>query len=106
MFDHLRKKVASENPSVAPAQHNPFELLQRRPLNYLGQMSAAQAAAVPAGSWVFDPICVCVGYLPIYAEWFASPSGDGMAWYQVSGAPGPLQVTPKEAYVWQEQVMN
>lgn len=69
-------------------------------------MSAVQAATVPAGSWVFDPLCTCVGYVPIYAQWFDSSSGDVMAWYQVSGAPGPLQLTPKEAYVWQEQVMN
>jgi hypothetical protein len=108
VIDYLQKKVASESSSVAFAQRNPFELLQRQPVNYLGEMTraAAAAAAAPAGSWVFDPVCACVGYLPIYTQWFDSPSGDAIAWYQVSGAPGPLQLTAKQAYVWQGQVMN
>jgi len=104
VIDYLQKKVASGNSSAALTQRNPFELLQRRPVNYFGEMTAVEA--VPAGGWVFDPVCICVGYLPIYAQWFDSPSGEAMAWYQVSGEPGPLQLTAKEAYVWQGQVMN
>ena len=69
-------------------------------------MSPLEVAAAPAGSWVFDTDCVCVGYLPMYPQWFDSPSGDVMAWYQVHGAPGPLLLLAKEAYVWQDQVMN
>lgn len=106
VLDHLQKNVAAGKSSVALLQHNPFELLQRRPLNYLGAMSAAQALAAPPGSWVFDAVCDCVGYLPIYAEWFDSPSGELMAWYQITGAPGPLQLVAKENYVWQNQTMN
>lgn len=106
VIDYLQKKVASGNSSAALTQRNPFELLQRRPVNYFGEMTAVEAVPVPAGSWVFDPVCICVGYLPIYAQWFDSPSGEAMAWYQVSGEPGPLQLTAKEAYVWQGQVMN
>ena len=106
VIDHLRKKVASEGASVTLTQHNPFELLQRYPFNYLGEMSPAQAQLAPGGSWVFDPVCVCVGYLPIWSEWFDSPSGDLMAWFRISGASGPLQLTAKEAYFWQGQIMN
>ena len=106
VIDHLHKNVMAANSSVALSQHNPFELLQRHPVNYFGEVTPAEAAAAPGGSWVFDPVCVCVGYLPIYAEWFDSPSGAVMAWYQISGAPGPLQLTAKENYVWQGQVMN
>lgn len=106
VLDHLRKNVASGNSSGALTQHNPFELLQRHPVNYRGEMTPAEAAAAPAGSWVFDPVCACVGYLPLHSEWFDSPSGDVMAWYRVEGAPGPLQLTAKEAYVWQDQMMN
>ncbi len=106
VIDHLHTSVSSSNAAVVSAQRNPFELLQRRPINYVGAKSATEAASAPVGSWVFDPACVCVGYLPRYAEWFDSPSGDLMAWYQVTGAPGPLQLTAKEAYVWQGQAMN
>jgi len=106
VIDHLQKSVVAGNSPVALAQRNPFELLQRQPVNYRGEMTPAAAAAAPAGRWVFDPGCICVGYLPIYAQWFDSPSGDAMAWYQVSGAPGPLQLTAKEAYVWQGQAMK
>lgn len=106
VIDHLRKSVAFEDASAALAQHNPFELVQRYPSNYLGEMSRDQAEASPTGGWVFDPDCVCVGYLPIYAEWFDSPSGDLMAWFRVLGESGPLQLTAKENYLWQGEVLK
>jgi hypothetical protein len=106
VLEHLRKEAAAEDASVARAQHNPFELLQRYPLNYIGEMSREQAELAPSGVWVFDPDCVCVGYLPIWGEWFDSPSGDLMAWYRVGGEQGALQLTAKEAYRWQGQALN
>jgi len=104
VLDHLRRSVPSG--TGAAVQNNPFELLERRQPNYFGEASAAQALAAPAGSWVFDAACVCAGYLPLDTQWLQSPTGDVMAWYQISGAPGPLQLSAKEAYVWQGQVMN
>ncbi|ABD71071.1 hypothetical protein Rfer_3362 [Rhodoferax ferrireducens T118] len=104
VLDHLRRSVPSG--AGAAVQNNPFELLEHRLPNYFGAASAAQALAAPAGSWVFDAACVCVGYLPLGTEWLQSPTGDVMAWYQISGAPGPLQLTAREVYVWQGQVMN
>ena len=106
VIDHLRQNVAFGGPSVALTQRNPFELLQTRPLNYLGEMTMIDAMVAPAGGWVFDPVCNCVGYLPVHGQWLVSPSGDPMAWYQLSGAPGPLELTAKEAYAWQGEVMN
>jgi len=102
-----RNVLAWTAPPVAPPQTNPFKLLQRYPANYLGEMNAEQAVvAAPAGGWVFDPDCVCVGYLPMDTEWLDSPSGDLMAWYRVSVGPGPLQLTAKENYRWQDQALN
>jgi hypothetical protein len=106
VIDHLREQVVEKTGSPASPQHNPFELLQRYPTNYIGEMSPQQAAASPSGTWVFDPVCVCVGYLPIWGEWLNSPNGDIMVWYRVSGVTGPLQLTAKEAYVWQGQMLN
>lgn len=106
VIDYLHRNVAAPNSPVSLAQHNPFELLQRKPVNYVGEMTTADAVFVPSGSWVFDPVCACAGYMPMYAQWFDSPNGDVMAWFRLDGAPGPLQLTAKEAYVWQDQVMN
>lgn len=84
------------------ARANPFLLLQREPPNYAGVMRAARAPYEMApGNWMFDPVCVCIGYLPIYGEWLQAPSGDSMLWLQVSPPPGPLMLRLREAYRWQ-----
>lgn len=106
VLDHLQSKVASRASSVGVVQHNPFELLQRYPVNYLGEVTDAAAQTLPPGSWVFDPVCTCVGYLPMHAEWLGSPSGDVMAWFRVEGEPGSLQLTVKEVYTWHGQGLN
>ena len=106
LIDHLNRNVAQEKAPAVLTQLNPFLLLQNQPLNYLGAMTPAEAAVVPVGNWVFDPVCVCVGYVPIYAQWFESPRGDVVAWFGVSGAPGPLKLLPKENYVWQGQIIK
>jgi hypothetical protein len=106
VIDHLQRSLPSGSRSLNASQRNPFELLQRRQPNYFGEIRAVQAATVPPGSWVFDADCVCIGYLPLNSEWFESPSGDVIAWYRIEGAPGPWQLTAKEAYRWQGQVLN
>jgi hypothetical protein len=106
VIDYSRKHTKAGTSALVPTQLNPFELLENNPVNYRGAMTAVEAAKAPMSGWVFDPVCVCVGYLPLDDLWFDSPSGDVMAWYQVSGAPGPLQLTAKEAYVWQGKVVN
>lgn len=106
VIDFLRQKAKQNASDVVVMQRNPFELLQRRPPNYVGEMNRAKAVSAPAGSWVFDRDCACVGYMPLHGEWFNSPSGDVMAWYGVRGSSGPLEVVAKEAYVWQNQVMD
>lgn len=106
VLDFLRKQVAAQDTSSALTQHNPFELLGHYPVNYIGEMSPEQAELAPSGIWVFDPDCVCVGYLPIWGGWFDSPSGDPMAWFRVLGESGPLQLVAKESYHWQGEVLN
>jgi hypothetical protein len=101
VIDHLHRTVRAGNDALAPPHNNPFELLERRPTNYQGETSAAQGSGTLAGHWVFDPACVCVGYLPQYPQWFDSPSGETMAWFRVDGAPGPLQLNARENYTWQ-----
>ena len=106
LIDHLQNSLTAGQSSVALRQRNPFELFQQRPSNYLGEMSRAQAALAPGGSWVYDGDCACVGYLPLNDQWFDSPSGDVMAWYAVNNALGPLRLTAKESYVWQGRAIR
>jgi len=102
-----RHRVAVQNQTGVVVQRNPFELLERRPANYFGEIRSGEWAFVPPGYWVFDAVCVCVGYLPVDVTGFDSPSGDTVAWYRVEGAAGvPLQLTAKDLYLWQGQIIN
>lgn len=74
VLDHLRLMARGEGYTVASMQHNPFELLEHYPGNYVGVLSASQEAVAPAGGWLFDPQCVCVGYRPVWTEWLGSPA--------------------------------
>jgi hypothetical protein len=109
VFQHLQSQAqhASKDAVVAVMHHNPFELLKQRPGNYWGEVTSSTALALPSGNWVFDSKCECMGYLPQDATEFDTASGDSMAWFHVSAAAnGLLQITAREAYVWQGVVLN
>ncbi len=106
VIDHLQKSIVHPNTALPALQSNPFELLKHTPANYLGEMTPQLARNAAPGNWVFDPECVCVGYLPLYDPWFESPSADPLAWFRVTGAPGPLQMVARERYVWQGQALE
>ena len=106
VIDHLQRSTSSDPKFVASLQRNPFELLQRRPVNFAGEVRQQDFLAIAPGSWVFDPVCVCAGYLPIYPQWFDSPSGDPMVWFRISAPPPPFQLMPKESYVWFEDAIR
>ena len=106
LLDYLHQKVKGDSQAMAGVQRNPFELLEHKPVNYKGVLRPDEVEAVPAGSWLFEPSCDCVGYVPLYSQWFVSPSGDVMAWYRVSGEQEALQLIAKDAYRWQDEVMN
>lgn len=104
----LRRQVTnSHGPGLEGVvdQRNPFELLQRRPSNYAGETSLNDAALVAPGTWVFDPVCVCIGYRPTYPQWLLSASGDSMLWFDV-GSPGPLMITAREDHLWRDQLLK
>ena len=111
IIDYLAHQVAV-TPGAGPSQPmtgqqtNPFLLLHRIPSNYAGEMQAVEVRNLPPGSWLFDPACPCIAYRPLHPEWLASPSGAGVLWFDVVGAPGPLQLTPREAYVWKGEALT
>lgn len=106
IIDHLHHSVAPQSAPAPAVTTNPFELLQRPAPNYRGEVSASQTQAVPSGSWVYDPACACIGYRPLDDAWLDSPSGNPMAWFALSGAPGPLQLRARETYAWQGAALD
>jgi hypothetical protein len=93
---------ASERQAGAP---NPFVLLLHRPASYVGEVSMRQAGQLAPGSWLFEPDCRCIGYVPLSAEWLSSPSGDRMIWIRIiSGQPDQLQL--REHYLWQGKPLD
>jgi hypothetical protein len=107
VIDYLKRHAnPATGASDGKAPGSPFELLARRPTNYAGIVIDRNVQNVPVGSWVFDPVCPCVGYRPLNDGWLDSPSGEPMAWYRLSGAPGPLQLTAREQYRWQNQILD
>lgn len=106
VIDYLHRKADPAAAAAAKEPRNPFDLLQYRPVNYAGIVSVRQSLAVAPGSWIFDPACPCVGYRPMDDAWFDSPSGEPLAWYRLEGAPGPLQLTAGERYLWRDQVLD
>ena len=102
----LETQVARPPVAVATQQRNPFALLQRRPINYAGEMDLVAAENSAPGSWIFDPVCGCVGYLPIDPQWLSSANGATSIWYRVGTGPGPLQLTAMQAYTLQGQVLD
>ncbi len=106
VIDHLQRNTSHAGQSVASSQRNPFELLQRRPVNFAGEVRQQEDPAPSPGTWVFDPVCVCVGYLPIYSQWFDSASGDPMLWFRMSAPSPPFQLSAKEAYTWLDETIR
>jgi general secretion pathway protein G len=56
----LRIRLTNGGRAVGPAElariaeQNPFDLLQQKPDNYLGEYYSPDLEAMPAGNWVFD----------------------------------------------------
>lgn len=106
VLDFLQQTVNAGRPNVVIQQRNPFRLLKELPANYGGEFAALHMETVAPGSWVFDPDCSCVGYLPLYPQDLESPTNTPALWFKVGGAPGPLQMTATNTYVWQGQLLN
>lgn len=106
VLDFLQQTVHTARPNVLAPQRNPFLLLKALPDNYAGEFGALHMDTVAPGRWVFDPNCSCVGYLLLYPQGLESPAPVPAIWFKVGGAPGPLQITAMETYVWQGQLLN
>jgi len=106
VIDHLQGAAATKGQVVAIAQRNPFLLLDHMPGNYAGVLAGGNADPVPGGKWVFDAYCNCIGYGPMYPFALDGGTDTPMVWFRISAPPGPLQITPVQAYHWQGELVN
>ena len=102
----LEMQVAGYTPVVVAQQQNPFLLLQRKPLNYVGESDLTSALNAPPGSWIFNPTCRCVGYLPTDENWVSAPNGAEVIWFRVSAPAEPPQLVAVQPYRWQGQTLD
>lgn len=100
VVQHLKGAVQSPATQMSPVQQNPFELLERLPTNFVGNLALADAPKVPAGSWFFDPNCACAGYRLLYPKWLSEPENTEVLRFHVGKNIGPRMVTAMERYVW------
>lgn len=102
----LEGQLAGQTPVVGLQQQNPFLMLQRKPLNYMGETDLTLAENLTPGSWVFNPVCKCVGYLPTDASWVSAPNGTNIIWFHVSAPAQPVQLVAAQPYRWQGQPLD
>ena len=106
VIDHVQRAATSPVGGLAAQTLNPFLVLQNPPINYSGEMSVAQSLAAPAGRWVYDPQCVCVGYFPLDAGWHDTASAASVLWFRVGAGPGPRELTALAPYVWRGMLVR
>lgn len=106
VLESIRPGASGNQSDVVFSPLNPFASLQRRPVNYLGEMGVDAALNAAPGSWVFDPTCRCVGYVPIDPVWLADANGATTIWFRISSALGPRQLVALQPYVWQGQNLD
>jgi hypothetical protein len=106
---HLKAAVDSarkDNQSPAPLPRNPFAVLEKAPPNYAGLADPQRLAALPGGSWVYDPGCGCIGYSPLEAGRLEAPQNAGALWFRVGSTVGPPHITAQQVYVWMGQAVE
>ena len=106
VIDHVQRaaKHASTEPSRTPS--NPFLVLNTAPVNYAGEMSVVQSLAAPPGRWVYDPQCVCIGYLPMDSDWHSTMPDASILWFKVTEGQGPRELIAMAPYTWQGLAMR
>lgn len=90
-------------PSDAPSQldPNPFLQLERLPPNYAGHLAVEDVAQVTPGNWFYDPVCQCVGYRLLHAQWLTQPPNRiAVGWRVVREGNGVPTLRPMAPYRW------
>ena len=97
---HVQSRVQGA-PLASTLPSNPFLTLDAPPTNYAGEKSVLESLEAPLGSWVYDPQCACVGYLPRYPQWLDSPSDAFALWFKMKTGTGAPELVAMDRYIWQ-----
>ena len=97
-IDQLTRHVRPGTPEQQ--DKNPFRLLQKLPSNYAGEQAMRDILQVPTGNWVYDPLCVCVGYRLLYPQAVEPQPETGAIWYRVGDVNAEFYLTPHADYRW------
>ena len=103
------EQILKRSPSTTAtgtANRNPFALLASLPANFAGEVSSIKADTVVPGNWVFDPVCICVGYRLMYPQGLEPEQFADVIWFRVSQAPGEIRMVAQTPYVWLGQPLN
>jgi hypothetical protein len=105
LLDFLQREAKHTSTEVA-MQRNPFLLLDHLPGNYAGVFDSSKGQAVQAGTWVFDPYCVCIGYEPLNTQGLITQEYAPAMWFRISTPPGPLQINARQNHQWAGQPVD
>lgn len=110
VLDHTHAMlVAGKAPAPASegaALPNPFTLLQSPAANYEGEVPPALLQEVPAGRWVYDRRCACIGYKPQDPAALDATEGAQALWFLLRADGSAPQLRPMQVYVWDGQVVD
>lgn len=106
VMHHLQDKVQSTPSAPLPALHNPFDALERLPVNYAGLVRSRDVSATAPGQWVFDTACRCVGYKPLHADAVTSRDQVPALWFQLQGQGAAVFLVPLDHYEWLGQTLR
>lgn len=107
VLEHVRRAVqGADGGTAAAVKRNPFQVLPYPPANYAGEKSMSHIVEVPEGSWIFDPVCPCIGYRVQHGQGL-EPAREPLAlWFRVSEPSGMLELQAAEPYRWQGQPVH
>ena len=104
VLDQMKVEVSGVGAESAAAR-NPFTLLERRPVTYLGDVTvaAAEAGAIVPGTWFYDEKCPCIGYRPRDDRRFLAASGSPVMLFRLT----PARLLPaREPYLWRGELVD
>lgn len=97
---HLQSQLQKAQPALS-VRPNPFLALDAPPPNYAGEKSVLESLDSAPGSWVYDPQCACIGYLPLNPQWLDAPPEAAALWFKVKSGTGAPELVPMDHYIWQ-----
>lgn len=100
--DYLQGEVQRQQTTKVPRalENNPFLLLDKPLTNYAGVVPMGAVSTAQQGTWVFDPACPCVGYLPLFPGDLVKNSDVAVLWFRVVSAQGPRKLEAWAEYRW------